>query len=169
MAVQLIVAHQTAESPELINHVREVIAADPEAEFVLLVPATPARELRTGETGRGQAIAGIRGGSAAALLRAAGVRVRRVAVGDRDPVTAAGAEVEAHPGEYAGVVVVTLPPGFSRWLRRDLPHQVESRVGLPVTHVVAHSAGGEPRPAGEEHPLSKSAAIQEFLQETQWR
>ena len=169
MALQLIVAHQTAESPELITHLREVIADDPTAEFVLLVPATPARELRTGETGRGQAIAGIRGGSAAALLRAAGAHVRRVEVGDRDPAEAARAEVEAHPGEYAGVIVVTLPPGFSRWLRRDLPHQVGSRVGLPVTHVVAHSSGGEPIPAGLEHGLSRTGALQEFLQETQWR
>ncbi len=169
MARQLIVAHQTAESPELIRHVHEVIAEDSEAEFVLLVPATPARELRTGETGPGQAIAGIRGGSAAALLRAAGAHVCRVAVGDRDPANAAGAEVESHPGEYSGVIVVTLPAGFSRWLRRDLPHQVASRVGLPVTHVVAHSSGDAPVPAGAEHGLSRTGALQEFLQETQPR
>lgn len=169
MALQLIVAHQTAESPELIAHVHQVIAEDPGAEFVLLVPATPARELRTGETGRGQAIAGIRGGSAAALLRAAGAHVRRVEVGGRDPAAAAQAEIEAHSGEYAGVIVSTLPPGFSRWLRRDLPHQVASRVGLPVTHVVAHSSGGDPLAAGLEHGLSRTGALQEFLQETQWR
>ena len=67
------------------------------------------------------------------------------------------------------MIVVTLPPGFSRWLRRDLPHQVASRVGLPVRHVVAHSSGGEPIPAGLEHGLSRTGALQEFLQETQWR
>lgn len=169
MATQLILAHQTAESPELISHVRAVIAEAPETEFVLLVPATPTRELRTGETGRGQAIAGIRAGSAAALLRTAGARVSRVAVGDRDPATAAEAEIAARPGEYARVIVVTFPPGFSRWLGRDLPRQVERRAGLPVDHVVAHSAGDAPPPAGAEHPLSGSDALQEFLQDTQWR
>jgi len=40
----------------------------------------------------------------------------------------------------------TLPPGPSRWLKRDLPHRLEERTGLRVIHVVGSaepvSAGG---------------------------
>jgi hypothetical protein len=45
MARYLIVAHQTAGSPELLERVRALAAADPEAEFTLLVPATPTGHL----------------------------------------------------------------------------------------------------------------------------
>jgi hypothetical protein len=33
------------------------------------------------------------------------------------------------------VIVSTLPTTVSRWLRQDLPHRIERRVGLPVTVV----------------------------------
>jgi hypothetical protein len=39
------------------------------------------------------------------------------------------------------VIVSTLPPGLSRWLRRGLPQQVERLTGLPVTHVTDEKAG----------------------------
>ena len=41
MARYLVVAHQTVTSPELLKVVRGVRDQDAEAEFVLLVPATP--------------------------------------------------------------------------------------------------------------------------------
>jgi hypothetical protein len=36
----------------------------------------------------------------------------------------------------SSVILSTLPPGPSRWLGMDLPHRVERRFGVPVTHVV---------------------------------
>jgi len=41
MGPHLLVAHQTASSPELHSRVLRLLGDDPAAEFVLLVPATP--------------------------------------------------------------------------------------------------------------------------------
>jgi hypothetical protein len=38
---------------------------------------------------------------------------------------------------FDGIILSTLPPGVSRWLKLDLPHRVERDFGVPVTHVVA--------------------------------
>ncbi len=40
------------------------------------------------------------------------------------------------------IILSTLPPGMSRWLKMDLPHRVEAVYGLPVTHII-----GQPSPA----------------------
>lgn len=37
---------------------------------------------------------------------------------------------------YDEIVLSTLPAGLSRWLRMDLPHQVERAVDVPITHVI---------------------------------
>lgn len=42
--------------------------------------------------------------------------------------------------DFDEVIVSTLPPGASRWLRLDLLHRVERRFDLPVTHVVGEAA-----------------------------
>ena len=57
-------------------------------------------------------------------------------IGDPDPVLAA---VEALPRDrFDEIVVSTLPPGLSRWIRQDIPHRLARRTDLPVRHVVAH-------------------------------
>jgi hypothetical protein len=38
-------------------------------------------------------------------------------------------------GNYAGVILSTLPPGASRWLKQDLPHRLERTFGVPVLHL----------------------------------
>ena len=45
MSRYLIVAHDTATNPELIEQVKAIATDDPAAQFVLLVPATPVRHL----------------------------------------------------------------------------------------------------------------------------
>jgi hypothetical protein len=45
VARYLVVAHQTVTNPELLKQVRSVKEKDEQAEFVLLVPATPVRHL----------------------------------------------------------------------------------------------------------------------------
>lgn len=138
MASYLVVAHQTAASPELIARLRELTASDPEAEFVLLVPAKPVGaflhnwdedEVRTASAERGEA--------AAVKLREAGLRVGAVRVGDQSPVDAVCDELLERRG-YAAIVLSTFPPGISRWLVGNLPKKLHLRTGLPVEHVVAH-------------------------------
>jgi hypothetical protein len=150
MARYLIVAYQTAASAELAARVGELVASDPEAEFSLLVPATPPSHLHTWEEGEARQLALRRGNEAAARLGAAGARVTAVRVGSHLPLDAVGDELYWHPG-YAAIVVSTFPPGLSRWLKGDLPNQLRRRYRLPVHHVIAvpvHPEGAqEPTPA----------------------
>jgi hypothetical protein len=139
MARHLIVAHQTAASPELVERVRQLAAADPEAQFVLVVPATPTSHLLTWEEGEARQLAARRASQASEALRAAGVEAVAARVGSHSPLEAVGDELQASPG-YASIVVSTFPPGVSRWLRADLPNQLRRRYRLPVDHVVAAPA-----------------------------
>jgi nucleotide-binding universal stress UspA family protein len=145
MARYLIVAYQTAGSRELAERIRSLVAEDAEAEFTLLVPATPASHLHTWEEGEARQLAMLRGTEAAAGLRAAGAKVDAVRVGSHRPLDAVSDELYAHGG-YEAIVVSTFPPGLSRWLRGDLPNQLRRRTRLPVHHVTA-----APVRAGREH------------------
>jgi LmbE family N-acetylglucosaminyl deacetylase len=145
MARHLIVAHQTAGSPELVDRVRQLAERDPEAEFVLLVPATPTSHLLTWEEGEARQLAALRAREASEALRAAGVEVVAARVGSHSPLEAVGDELRAEPG-YAGIVLSTFPPGLSRWLKGDLPNQLRRRYRLPVEHVVAAPAHAPTRP-----------------------
>jgi hypothetical protein len=136
MARHLIVAHQTAASPELVDRVRELAESDPKAEFVLLVPATPTGHLLHWEEGEARQLAAQRAREASEALRDAGVEVVAARVGSHSPLDAVGDELWTEP-DYAGIVVSTFPPGLSRWLRIDLPNQLRRRYRLPVEHVVA--------------------------------
>ena len=142
MARYLVVAHQTVTSPELLKVVRGVRDQDAEAEFVLLVPATPVRHLlfRTGDEHDAEANASKRGQRASVVFTKRGVPLSEVRVGAADPAQAIDNEVAAHPG-YAGFIISTLPAEKSRWLRLDLPGTVQARHGLPVHHVVSEDLG----------------------------
>jgi hypothetical protein len=78
MARYLVVAHQTVTSPELLKVVRGVRDQDAEAEFVLLVPATPVRHLlfRKGDEHDAEATARKRGERARVLFSRARARRR---------------------------------------------------------------------------------------------
>ena len=78
------------------------------------------------------------------LDEAAGGHVQGI-VGDSDPFVAVEHVVEG--GEFDEVIVSTLPARVSHWLRRDLPHRVES-LGLPVTVVTAHQSERDLSDAG---------------------
>ena len=138
MARYLVVAHETVTSPELLKVVRGVREQDAEAEFVLLVPATPVRHLlfRKGDEHDAEATARKRGERARTVFAKKDVPLSDVRVGVADPVEAIDQELSAHPG-YAGFVISTLPAEKSRWLRMDLPRTVRETHGLPVHHVVA--------------------------------
>jgi hypothetical protein len=148
MARYLVVAYQTAGSPELAERVRALAAEDPQAEFTLLVPATPPSHLHTWEEGEARQLAMRRGTEAATGLARIGAKVTSVRVGSHRPLDAVSDELYWHGG-YAAIVVSTFPPGLSRWLKGELPNQLRRRTRLPVHHVIAAPAKArrEPSPA----------------------
>ena len=143
MSRYLVVTHQTALSPDLRRKVSELIAEDPAAEFAVLVPEAPGVPLTwEGET---VDVAGQRAEAAkTALEETARARVFRTAVGAPEPLQAITDELRMHPG-YDTLVICTLPPGISRWLKLDLVHRAQRKFGLRVIHVVAEApAPGRP-------------------------
>ena len=138
MTRYLVVAHETVTNPELLKQVRAVREQEREAEFVLLVPATPVRHLlfRRGDERDAEVAARKLADRARTLFAKRGVPLSGVRVGAPDPIEAIDGEVEDNPG-YAGFIISTLPEEKSRWLRMDLPRAVGAKYGLPVYHVVA--------------------------------
>ncbi len=135
MSRYLLVAHQTAGSPEVVERVREIVATDPAAEFVLLVPATPVSHLLLWEEGETLEIARRRAETAMARLQEVTAQVT-ARVGDGSPLQAITDELTQHPG-YDAILISTLPQGRSRWLRMDLPRRVARQFSIKVIHVVA--------------------------------
>jgi predicted RNase H-like HicB family nuclease len=137
MSRYLVVTHQTALSPDLQRKVRTLVAEDPAAEFAVLVPEAPG--VPTTWEGETVDVAGQRAEAAKTLLEeTARARVVRTAVGAPDPVQAITDELLARPG-YDALIICTLPPGISRWLKLDLVHRAERKFGLRVIHVVAEA------------------------------
>ena len=56
-------------------------------------------------------------------------------VGDGNPILAI--EDALRREAFDEIILSTLPPGISRWLRLDLPSRVSERFRLPVTHLIA--------------------------------
>jgi hypothetical protein len=134
----LVVANRTAESPELLEALRERAVHGP-CEFTLLIPSTPhglAWAANPGETGNEEAEAH----RLAFLdeLRGEGLDVAGAKVGDADPLAAICDECNFT--QYNELIVSTLPLKISKWLHLDLPRKAEAATGLPVTHVVGSEA-----------------------------
>lgn len=137
MAKYLVVAHQTALSPDLQRAVQALMAKDPAAEFTVLVPE--ADHLPSTWEGERVDVARLRAEAAkASLEETAHARVVRTAVGAPEPLQAITDELRASPG-YDTLIISTLPPGVSRWLKMDLVHRAERKFHLPVIHVVAEA------------------------------
>ena len=92
----LVLANQTAASPELTSVIRELIANDPDTEFVLLVPATPVEDLLDWQEGDNETIAERTAQAAKDHLMRVGAKVARTEVGDASPVKAIENELENH-------------------------------------------------------------------------
>ena len=138
MTRYLVVAHETVTNPALLKQIRAVREQDRDAEFDLLVPATPVRHLlfRRGDESDAGVAARKLADRAKKFFAKKGVPFSDVSVGASDPIEAIEAEMARDRG-YAGFIISTLPEEKSRWLRMDLPRAVGSRYGLPVHHVVA--------------------------------
>lgn len=136
MARFLVVAHQTADSPELSAALRRAAARDPTTSFVLLVPATPVQHVRGWTEGEAAAVALEAGERARKLLERQGVKLEAIRVGDPDPVEAAADEWNEH-SDYDHVILSTFAKGTSRWLKGNAVERLQKRLPIPVTHVVS--------------------------------
>lgn len=139
----VILAHQTAATPELMGAVRERARRGP-AQFHLVVPRR-ARGMHkvvdpqdTGEAEAKQVLLE----ALPALSKAAGSQVTGV-VGDAEPLMALQDAVNL--GDFDEIIISTLPLGMSRWLRMDIVSKARG-MGLPVTHVEARRAATESIP-----------------------
>ena len=132
----LVVANQTLASEPLVAAIRELNRAGPCA-FHLVVPITPPRD-HVWTEGEARAVATERLEAAVERLSALGVEADGE-VGDVSPMLAIEDAIR-EGGPFEAIVLSTLPPGMSRWLKLDLPHRVESAFGLRVTHVVGEAA-----------------------------
>jgi hypothetical protein len=149
----LLVANKTLGSGEVSEFVRERMTRD-ECQFTLLVPATPRGDRAPIHRQRlasslASAIEGVASSPGAGegdednyefarsrleyglgVLRSLGAQVDGD-VGDPDPAQAIFEVLERR--SFDEVALSTLPKGVSRWLRLDIPHQVERKFHIPVT------------------------------------
>jgi len=135
----LVLANQTAASPELTSAVREILEKDSNTEFVLLAPATPVEDLLDWQDADSETVAKRTAQAAKEQLEKAGAKVVRIEVSDPSPVTAIENEMQRHQEKYDGIIISTLALQRSRWVALDQPRRIERRFNLPVKHVVAHS------------------------------
>lgn len=129
----LIVANETAGGRHLHDEVRRRMAREPHS-FFLVTPPSPPHHTMTFTEGEARADARERLEHALASLRELGADIDGI-VGVSRPMDAIADVLWTRA--FDEIIVSTLPHAVSRWLRIDLPHRVEKRFGLPVTHVVA--------------------------------
>lgn len=128
----LVVANQTIGGTHLAEKVKECLAAGP-CRFHIVIPATPPQEHLTWTEGRARALAVERLEKALESFRALGAEVDGE-VGDPNPMEAVHDVLIGN--EIDEIILSTLPPGASRWLKRDLPRRLERHCGITVTHVI---------------------------------
>ena len=130
----LVVAHQTAATPGLLDAVRTRAQRSP-ATFHLVVPRHAHGMHKvvdpqdTGDDEAGQVLAK----ALPKLSVAAGSEVTG-SLGDAEPLMAIQDAINL--GDYDEIIISTLPRRVSRWLRLDLVSKTKG-LGLPVTHVDA--------------------------------
>jgi hypothetical protein len=132
----LVVAHQTAATPGLLDAVRERAQRGP-ARFHLVVPqqAHGMHKLVDPEDTGVDEAQRVLGAALPKLSVEAGSEVTG-SVGDAEPRSAIQDAVNL--GNFDEIIISTLPLGISRWLKLDLVSKARG-LGLPVTHVAASS------------------------------
>jgi hypothetical protein len=133
----LVVAHRTAATPALIAAVRERAARDA-AAFTLLVPAAAHgldRLADPEDAGSDEAQDTL--DLALPLLEEASGGTIEGIIGAPNPVDAVHDAVNSRG--FDEIIISTLSPRVSRWLKLDVPHRLEV-LGLPVTTVSAKGA-----------------------------
>lgn len=182
MARYVVVANRTLAGDALSAHLGGLIASDGDAQFRAIVPVvlpSPAAFEVGGAMG-GIAVVDTEGRAFAlssaqdrldellTWFRAVGVPASgEVVFGDPVPVV----ESIVSDGEVAEVIVSTLPAGFSRWLRMDLPQRLRRRVTVPVTVLEAQGdallapgeVASEPSDADERPTEGRQVAMSESV------
>lgn len=136
MPTYLVLAHRTLVEDHLLDHVRSLCEGG-ECRFHLVVPVTHPRD-HAWSDGEVEGVAQRRLDEGLSAFRVIGAEVTGE-VGDANPVYAVATALRRVPvdGGWAGIVVSTLPPGRSRWLRLDAVSRITREFDLPVTHLVA--------------------------------
>jgi hypothetical protein len=117
----LVVANRTAAAPRLLDAVRRRAGSGP-CRFTLLIPDAPNRRAADWTLDTALPL----------LSRAAGTPVASL-VGGSDAFDAVRDAVGER--QFDEIIVSTLPPRMSKWLRRDLIGRIEG-LGLPVIAIV---------------------------------
>jgi hypothetical protein len=132
----LVVAHQTAATPGLLDAVRDR-AARGHATFHLVVPQQPhgIHKLVDPQDSGVDEAQRVLDTALPKLSEAAGHEVSG-SIGDAEPLMAIQDAINL--GAYDEIIISTLPLGISRWLKLDLVSKARG-LGLPVTHVAATS------------------------------
>jgi GABA permease len=136
MGRYLVVANRTLGGDHLIDALRQRIGHG-ECAIHVLVPASHTSTGAFWTEGEAMAHAQEQLDHAMARFRELGCEVTGE-VGDASPVRAVG-DVLLHDS-FDEIILSTLPPGPSRWLRQDVVHRLQRGVDIPVTHVVAVEA-----------------------------
>ncbi|HYL51922.1 MAG TPA: hypothetical protein VEZ15_08135, partial [Acidimicrobiia bacterium] len=129
----LIVANRTLTGPHLVAEAETRCALGP-CEFHVVVPQHRSGEGIVWTEGHAHAHARAHLEHALEHLRDAGLDVTGE-IGDESPLLAVGDVLRRQA--FDEVIVSTLPPGASRWLKLDLPNRLRHAYAIPVTHVVA--------------------------------
>ena len=125
--VTLVVANRTANSDELLAELRAKADDDPARLFIVVVPQT---------SKEGSAVAQARKHLNAALERLHGAGLLAAGmIGDPDPYDATMNALQFYRVDE--IVISTLGPVSSGWLRADLIDRVRKASNLPVDHVMA--------------------------------
>jgi hypothetical protein len=128
----LVVAHKTAATQPLLDAIRERALRGP-CLFTLLVPNTThgLHKVVDPEDQGGSEATSVLDRALPAISEAAGTLVEGI-VGDADPMAAVHDALNLRG--FDEVIISTLSPRLSRWLRLDLPSKVAG-MGVPVTTV----------------------------------
>ena len=115
-----------------MEKVRSCIAEGPCRSHVVVPATDPPGAMQT--EARAHRDAQTRLDAALARFREAGAEVTG-RIGDGRPMEAIR-DVLLHDS-FDEILLSTLPPGPSAWIRQDLPHRVRKAFDLPVTHLIA--------------------------------
>lgn len=132
----LVVANQTLGGQHLTIRVEYLQTQHPGCHFHIVVPATPPQEHVSWTEAEAIAAADQRLDKALARFRDLGADASGE-IGDANPIRAIHDALRRE--RFDEIILSTLPPGRSRWLKQGLPRKVEKTFGLPMTHLM-----GEP-------------------------
>jgi hypothetical protein len=134
----LVVANRTLGGEHLAEEITKRVAAartdEDECEFHVVVPITHLAGRGIETEGEVRAAAELRLAAALDRFAAWGVEASGE-IGDARPLTAIS-DVLRHR-HFDEIILSTLPPGPSQWLKLDLPHRLVRTFDIPVTHVMA--------------------------------